>query len=229
MKAYIPLLARMLVSRLREVRGWRDIAGRFGSAGLRAYVASSVKARHWRHIEVGREAQIHRGTVLHSNDDDDGKRILVGDRVFIGQNCFFSAGELIDLQQDSLVGASCNLLGAGHSYEDPSVPYARASIVSYGRITLGPNSWLGTGTTIVGAVRIGFGSVIAAGTVLRCSVPALCLVVGNPGRIHKTFDWQTHQWQSLPDLEIERQRALEQHVAKLPSLDEFLHRLNRVI
>ncbi len=226
MKDYVPVTARMLVARIRGIRGWRDLAGRFGAGGLRAHIAGSVVARQWRQIEVGREAQILRGTVLHTNDDGAGARIVVGDRAFIGQNCFFSAGEMIDVQRDSLIGASCNLLGAGHSYADPGVPYARASIVSYGRITLEPNTWIGTGSTIVGGLSIGFGTVIAAGTVLRCSVPALCLIAGDPGRVLKTFDWRSGVWRALPTEEPKRGAALQLHVEQLPSLTDFLHRLN---
>lgn len=226
MKDRIPLSARMLVARVCAIRGWRDVAGRFGAGGLRAYIAGSVTARRWRQVEVGRDAQVHRGTVLHTNDDDAGPRILVGDRAFIGQNCFFSAGELIDVQRDCLIGASCNLLGAGHAYGDPGIPYARARIASYGRITLGANTWIGTGSTIVGGVTVGFGTVVAAGTVLRCSVPALCLVAGNPGRILKIFDWQTGTWHPLPNTETEKQEALLRHLAQLPSQANFLQRLN---
>lgn len=229
MKDLIPLSARMCVARLREIRGWRDIVGRFGAGGLHAYIASSVAARRWRQVEVGRNAQVHRGTILHTNDSDVGPKILIGDRAFIGQNCFFSAGELIDIQRDCLIGASCNFLGAGHSYSDPGIPYARAKIVSYGRITLGANTWVGTGSTIVGGISVGFGTVIAAGTLLRISVPPLCIIAGNPGRILKTFDWRTSVWRPLPTADDERHEAVQKHLAQIPLLADFLHRLNMII
>jgi serine O-acetyltransferase len=48
---------------------------------------------------------------------------------------------------------------------------------------LGRDVWIGPGATITGAITIGDGVTISAGTVLSKDVPAGCLVGGNPGRV----------------------------------------------
>lgn len=53
----------------------------------------------------------------------------------------------------------------------------------HGTPVLGRNVWLGPGATVTGAVEIGDGVTVAAGTVLSRDVPAGSLVAGNPGRV----------------------------------------------
>ena len=48
---------------------------------------------------------------------------------------------------------------------------------------IGDNVWIGPGATITGAITIGDGATISAGTVLSRSVPPRALVGGVPGRI----------------------------------------------
>jgi len=48
---------------------------------------------------------------------------------------------------------------------------------------IGDNVWIGPGATIVGAITIGDGATISAGTVLSRDVPAHALAGGVPGRV----------------------------------------------
>jgi len=48
---------------------------------------------------------------------------------------------------------------------------------------IGNDVWIGPGAVITGAITIGDGVTISAGTILSRDVPAHCLVGGNPGRV----------------------------------------------
>lgn len=48
---------------------------------------------------------------------------------------------------------------------------------------IGDNVWIGPGAIITGAIKVGDGATISAGTVLSKDVPPRCLVAGNPGRV----------------------------------------------
>lgn len=52
-----------------------------------------------------------------------------------------------------------------------------------GHPTIGDNVWIGTGSTVAGAISVGNNVTIAPGTPLSRSVPDGCLVGGNPGRV----------------------------------------------
>jgi len=53
----------------------------------------------------------------------------------------------------------------------------------HGMPRIGDNVWIGPGAIITGAITVGDGATISAGTVLSRDVPAAALVGGNPGRV----------------------------------------------
>ncbi|MEB0140841.1 MULTISPECIES: acyltransferase [unclassified Undibacterium] len=224
-KQKVPLICRMKINKLRKIRKFSDLFGRYAVGAMRGYVAFSVSSNEWSRVAIGKDVQIHRGTLLHINGLSNATQIKIDSRVFIGQNCYFSAGKLISLGHDSLIGASCRFLGAGHVYSDPQVPYAKAKVVSYGEIVLEPNCWVGTGSTLVGDVHIGFGAVIAASSLVRGVVPPLSLVAGSPSQIRKLFNWHTKEWCSVSDDPIILEKSLQDHISNLPSLVTFINSL----
>lgn len=56
---------------------------------------------------------------------------------------------------------------------------------SKGDITIGNSVWIGDKATILPAVTIGDGAVIAANTEVTKDVPAYSVVVGNPAKVIK--------------------------------------------
>jgi len=225
LRTLVPFPLRRRLASIRGMRGLTDLFGRWAVGGWHATVARGVTARRWRQVKVGPATIVDPGTHFHTNDDGPGVRIQVGTRGFIGRHCFFSAGESIDIAADCNVGANCNLLAAGHVYDDPTIPYAIAPVVSYGPMRLGPNTWVGVGSTLVGGLDIGFGTVIAAGSLVRTSLPPLCLAAGRPAVPLKLFDWPTRAWVRLPDDADGRGAALAHHVATIPSEAEYVRQL----
>lgn len=56
---------------------------------------------------------------------------------------------------------------------------------SKGDVTIGNNVWIGDKATILPAVTIGDGAVIAANSVVTKDVPAYSVVAGNPAKVIK--------------------------------------------
>lgn len=219
-KQRVPLVCRMKINKIRKIKSFSDLFGRYSVGAMRAYVAFTADSNEWAKVSIGKEAQIHRGTLLHINAVT--KKIQIGERVFIGQNCFFSAGTLIAIERDCLIGASCKFLGAGHEYTDPLVPYAKANVVSYGDILLEANCWIGTGSTLVGNVRIGYGSIVAANSLVCNDVLPLSLVVGNPAKLRKLFDWRIQKWIEVSSDPVLQSETIRRHIEQLPTIETFV-------
>lgn len=219
---------RRAVARLRAIRGLADLSGHWGSAGLHASVSPSSTARLWRQVRVGRRVVVDPGTHFHTNDNGAGYRIFIDDDSFVGRYCFFSAGESLYIGRYCNIGAACQLLAAGHIYNDPRRPYVLAPVLSYGHMRLGPNTWVGAGSTLVGGIQVGFGSILAAGSLLNISLPPLCLAAGHPARIIKCFDLAKGEWYRLPFDEPARTEALNLHIASLPDEATYIQQLKVV-
>jgi len=81
---------------------------------------------------------------------------------------------------------------------------------------------VGAGAKVIGAVEIGEGARVGAGSVVVTSVPANATVVGVPGHIVAFHDESNGVIQRLPDPEWERMNELERKVQELHALVEHI-------
>lgn len=113
-----------------------------------------------------------------------GAEICVGHNVFVNQNCtFYDLGGL-DIADDVMIGPNVSLITAGH----PINPSQRRAATIGKPIVIERNVWIAAGATIVGGVRVGENSVVAAGSVVTKDVPPNTIVGGNPARMIRSID-----------------------------------------
>jgi acetyltransferase-like isoleucine patch superfamily enzyme len=112
-----------------------------------------------------------------------GDEIRVGRNVFVNQNCtFYDLGGL-DIADDVMIGPNVSIITAGHPLE----PSLRRAVTIGKPIAIERNVWIAAGASIIGGVRVGENSVVAAGSVVTKDVPADSLVGGNPARVIRSI------------------------------------------
>src|ERR1700735_3298119 len=112
-----------------------------------------------------------------------GLDISVGRNVFINQNCtFYDLGGL-DIADDVMIGPNVSIITTGHPFE----PSQRRAATIGKPIVIEKNVWIAGGATIIGGVRVGENSVVAAGSVVTRDVPPNTLVGGNPARVIRSI------------------------------------------
>lgn len=112
-----------------------------------------------------------------------GADILIGQNVFINQNCTIYDLGGVDIGDDVMIGPNVNIITSGH----PVAPSQRRAAVVAKPIKIGKNVWIGAGATIIGGVTIGENSVVGAGSVVTKDVPANMLVGGNPAKVIRSI------------------------------------------
>jgi maltose O-acetyltransferase len=113
--------------------------------------------------------------------------------LYIGDGTWVSPGVLIRTHVDASIkiGRNCDigpnveLITGGHSI-GPAL--RRAGHGTALPIEIEDGCWIGARTLILGGVRIGAGSIVAAGSVVTQNVPENVLVAGIPARIKKELD-----------------------------------------
>ena len=100
-------------------------------------------------------------------------KILAHDDITIGDNCIF--------------GWECQIFsGDGHPiYQEENIVNKDVPVV------IEDNVWVGSRALILKGVRVGKGSIVAAGAVVTKDVPQNCIVAGNPAKIVKeNISWK---------------------------------------
>ncbi|ELA7570041.1 CatB-related O-acetyltransferase [Vibrio alginolyticus] len=69
-------------------------------------------------------------------------------------------------------------------------------IDSKGEIVIGNDVWIGVNAIILSGVKIGHGSIVAAGSVVTKDVPDYSIVGGNPAKVIK-YRFEKHEIKSL--------------------------------
>ena len=112
-----------------------------------------------------------------------GKDIRLGRDVFINQNCTVYDLGGIEIGDGVMIGPNVSLLTSGH----PVAPSQRRGSVTAKPIVIERNVWIAAGVIVIGGVRIGENSVVAAGSVVTKDVPPNSLVGGNPAQMIRSI------------------------------------------
>jgi acetyltransferase-like isoleucine patch superfamily enzyme len=119
--------------------------------------------------------------------DEPGAIIEIGDYSRINGACIH-AFKKITIGKNCLIAANCQIFdGNGHDLSMDDV-YNRVNTVGDAKeIVIEDAVWLGANVIVMPGVRIGKGSVIAAGSVVVKDIPPMSVAGGNPAKVLKTY------------------------------------------
>jgi acetyltransferase-like isoleucine patch superfamily enzyme len=128
---------------------------------------------------VGDGALISRGCIVSGKYGS----ISIGPGANIGAGCVLYASEFLEIGADSMLAALCFIGGGNYATHGPvDTPMALQPIPGRG-VVIEADCWLGAGAAVIDGVRIGRGSVVAAGAVVISDVPPYSIVAGVPARV----------------------------------------------
>lgn len=199
-------LREVAVRRLGEVMRGFLIRRQFRASKGLVFAGHGVRIRHGRHISVGSSLLLGDGAVLDGLSLEGitlgdnvtvargavlgctgvlarpGSGIRIGDRCGIGDHCYFGGQGGIEVGSDVLFGPGVRIFSENHRFEASELLIRLQGEVR-APVAIEDDCWIGAGATIVGGVRIGRGSVVAAGAVVTRDVLPGSVVAGVPARI----------------------------------------------
>jgi acetyltransferase-like isoleucine patch superfamily enzyme len=126
-----------------------------------------------------------RSTITFAARFADRPLLEIGDRTRIGHECVFTVGSRISIGRNCLLSGGIQIMDSnGH----PVDPRERWNDQPPGEedvrpVTIGDGVWIGKQCIIFPGVRIGEGSVVSAGSIVRGHVPPYGVVAGNPAKM----------------------------------------------
>jgi len=150
-----------------------------------------------------------------------GKKLTLGKHnrieIFNEKNAFFSIGNNVQLNDfnhiacmksitignDVLIGSRVSIIDHDHGIykgnKDQSEPNSKAIDRKYfcKDVSIGNNVWVGDGVIILPGTKIGDNCVVGAGSVLKNNYPRNSIIVGNPARLVKQYDFKLKKWKKI--------------------------------
>jgi acetyltransferase-like isoleucine patch superfamily enzyme len=157
----------------------------FGPGSLMAFPTGSVYGEPW--IEVGDKTMIAEFVTMCAgmapgHDLGPDPVLRVGNGCVIGRGSHIVAHYSIEIGDYVYTGPYVYITDQNHAYEDTETPIGRQWPVNTA-VRIGAGSWLGTGAVILPGAVIGRNVVVAAGSVVRGTVPDNCVVAGVPAKV----------------------------------------------
>lgn len=143
-----------------------------GSIGRRLRAATAARMVD----RAGQDINVESGAYFGS-----GKGLVIGDRSGIGIDADIHGP--VTIGNDVMMGPRCTILTRNHRIDDVTVPMNTQAFAEYQPVTIEDDVWIGANVTIMPGVRVGTGSVIAAGAVVVRDVEPFAIVGGVPARL----------------------------------------------
>lgn len=127
----------------------------------------------------------HSKVIVSTSLNNVGEGIRIGDNVGIGEFAYLGGAGGLEIGSDCIIGQYLSCHPENHNYNDLNKAIRLQGVHRQG-IKIGANCWIGSKVTILDGVKIGSGSVIAAGSVVTKSFPANSVIGGVPAKVLKT-------------------------------------------
>ncbi|MBS1745640.1 MAG: acyltransferase [Bacteroidetes bacterium] len=162
----------------------------FSLAGMRTGSGTRLPKIYitWPHqVQIGAHCKLeHNISLKFDGIYCPGPSIIIGDNNFIGNNCEFNIRQSIHIGNNNLIASGCRFVDHDHGLDTGSLmkdqPCVEAAIV------IGDDVWIGANAVILKGVTIENGAVIAAGAVVKQSIPVNEIWAGIPAKKIATRD-----------------------------------------
>jgi acetyltransferase-like isoleucine patch superfamily enzyme len=111
-----------------------------------------------------------------------GPRLIIDDHVFIGTGCEFNFKRGITIGSHCLIASGCYFIDHDHQSARRDMPMGTQTGGPEAPIALEGDVWIGANAVLLKGVTIGRGAIVAAGAVVRDSIPAYEIWGGVPAK-----------------------------------------------
>ena len=158
------------------------------------YVGAHTKIDNSRNVHLGNGVQIAPYCLICPHGDSI---INLDDNVNIGMFSRIACINGITIGKNVLTGPHVFISDYNHEYRDVSKPICEQGNNGTGKVVIGDDCWIGTNVVICGDVTIGKHVVIGAGAFINRDIPDFTVVVGNPAKVVKKYNFENGLWERV--------------------------------
>lgn len=124
-------------------------------------------------IQIGDDVLISRNVTVQCK----GGSITIGDHSSLGAYCYLTSPGGIQIGENAMIAGYSYIGGGRYGTDDLTRPIKDQGPYSNGPVVIGDDVWIAANVIVQDGVRIGRGSVIGSGAVIREDVPEYTIVV----------------------------------------------------
>jgi len=152
----------------------------FAKIGENVIIEPGVLVFHPENIEIGSNVYIGHNTMLKGYYKN---KIIIGDEVFISQNCFLHGSTGLTVESKVGFGPGVNILGSPHDLSQDNLGPINELPLKYEPIKIESGCDIGMGAIIMGGVTVSRGTQVGAGAVVTKTTEPFSVVVGVPAKL----------------------------------------------
>lgn len=155
-----------------------------------------------KYIDFGNKITMGARCRLEVHGDHSDKRLVFGQNVNMGYDVRISCSDRIEIGNDVLMGSRVLIIDNSHgkytgeNQDNPNTPPNQREVVAK-PIKIEDNVWIGENSVVQMGITIGYGSIIAANSVVTKDVPAMSMVAGAPARVIKAYNREIKEWERV--------------------------------
>lgn len=161
--------------------------------------------RNKKYIKIGDQFTSGFGCRIEAFPGQNQKKAMltIGNNVQINDYVHISALHSVSIGNNVLMASKIYISDCTHgSYSgdefdsNPNVPPIEREL-TYKKVEIKDNVWLGEFVTVLPGVTIGEGTIVGANSVVSKSLPSHVIAVGSPARIIKRYNNNTQKWEKI--------------------------------
>lgn len=161
-------------------------------AGFPGYLGKPISIIGINKISVGKRVRIypHVRLEVHGKNSE----LIINDNVGIAQNVHITCSGNLVIGKNTTVLANVFITNIDHDYTEIDIPILEQKHILKETI-IGENCFIGIGAAIQAGTILGKQCIVGTNSVVRGVFPDYCVIVGNPAKIVKKFNFDTQTWE----------------------------------
>lgn len=168
---------------------------RMKHVGKHVFVRKNLMVGSPSGITIGDDVWIGRDCRLECYEDK-GKlgEIRLGNTSKLGHYCTILCGADITIGDFTRLSSFVTIMSESHGTNPEKGIYHLQDLVCK-EVTIGQYCWLGEKVIVMPGVSIGDWSIVGAGSLVTKDIPPYSIAVGNPARVIKKYNFESHCWE----------------------------------
>lgn len=154
-----------------------------------------------KYISIGSHSIIGRYSKLQCFDNNNNVKfnpcIKIGNNCIIGQNCSIISADSVIIEDNVLMASYITIVNENHGTNVEEEKFFARQPLTTAPIRIQEGTWIGERCCILSGVDIGKKCIIGSGSIVTKSIPDYSMAVGNPAKVIKVWNFNTHKWEKV--------------------------------